>query len=164
MHIKKISNTNQIDIVVTLAYEIWNEYFTPLIGKDQVEYMLEKFQSKKAIEKQLKQGFLYFLINNDNDNFGYMGVYLKHNQLFLSKIYIRLSERNKGYGRKAIYFIEQLAIEIGANKISLTVNKGNSDSIKAYEKFGFVTIKSVAKDIGHHFVMDDYLMEKSIKS
>jgi len=42
-----------------------------------------------------------------------------------------------------------LAREQGLRKISLTVNKNNTDSIKAYEKMGFRNVGSLAQDIGN---------------
>jgi len=53
MLIEKVSDEIQIVTIECLAYEIWNEYFTPIIGKAQVDYMLEKFQSKKVITEQI---------------------------------------------------------------------------------------------------------------
>jgi RimJ/RimL family protein N-acetyltransferase len=162
MTIEPVLNDSKIEIVVNLAYEIWNEYFIPIIGKAQVDYMLEKFQSRKAISEQIKNGFLYYLIRSSNDFIGYIGIHPKQDELFLSKIYIRSSERGKGYGRKAIQFFEKLAQEKGLRKITLTVNKSNTNTIKAYEKFGFRNLGSVVQDIGNGFIMDDYGMEKAI--
>jgi RimJ/RimL family protein N-acetyltransferase len=48
------------------------------------------------------------------------------------------------------------------NKIALTVNKNNVNSIKAYEKMGFKNVGSVVQDIGSGYVMDDYKMEKTL--
>jgi len=104
MLIETVSAENQIEIIAGLADEIWNEHFTPIIGKAQVDFMLEKFQSKKAITEQIENGFLYFLIKNNNDYIGYLGVLPKENQLFLSKLYITSAERGKGHGRHAIAF------------------------------------------------------------
>jgi RimJ/RimL family protein N-acetyltransferase len=162
MTIEPVLNESEIEIVENLACEIWNEHFTPIIGKAQVDYMLEKFQSRKAISEQIKNGFLYYLITIKNDSIGYIGIHPKQDELFLSKIYIRSSERGRGYGRKAIQFLEKLAREKGLRKITLTVNKNNTDTIKAYEKFGFRNIGPVVQDIGSGFVMDDYGMEKVI--
>ncbi|MGI9570005.1 MAG: GNAT family N-acetyltransferase [Desulfobulbia bacterium] len=162
MLIEKVSDENQIVTIECLAYEIWNEYFTPIIGKAQVDYMLEKFQSKKAITEQIENGFLYFLIKNNIDAIGYIGVIPEEKQLFLSKLYITLAERGKGHGRKAIEFLEELAIEKSVDKISLTVNRNNSATINMYEKLGFENRGSTVKDIGNDFVMDDYKMEKKI--
>ena len=164
MPIEKVSSEGQIVTIVNLADEIWNEYFTPIIGKPQVDYMLEKFQSKKVITEQIENGVLYFLIKDGKEAVGYMGVITDDRQLFLSKLYITSADRGKGYGRKAIEFLEQLAIAEGVNKISLTVNRNNSASINMYNKTGFENRGCVVKDIGYGFVMDDYKMEKIISS
>lgn len=163
MLIEIVSDNNQIKIIEVLASEIWNEYFTPIIGKTQVDYMLEKFQSTKAITEQIENGFSYYLIKINDDFIGYLAVLPKENELFLSKFYIKSAERNKGYGGRAVLYLEELANETGLGKISLTVNRHNSASIKAYEKFGFKNIGEVVQDIGNGFVMDDFKMEKIIK-
>ena len=162
MLIEIVTGENQIEAIEGLADKIWNEHFTPIIGKAQVDYMLEKFQSKRAITEQIENGFLYFLIKSNNDPIGYIGVLAKDNQLFLSKLYITSAERGKGHGRKAIEFLENLAIEKGLNKISLTVNINNSVTINTYKKLGFENCGSIVQDIGNNFVMDDYKMEKDI--
>ncbi|MFV9614506.1 MAG: GNAT family N-acetyltransferase [Gammaproteobacteria bacterium] len=162
MLIEIASAENQIEVITELANKIWNEHFTPIIGKAQVDYMLEKFQSKKAISEQIENGSLYYLIKINNDPVGYIGVLAEEKQLFLSKLYITSTERGKGVGRKAIAFLEKLAVDKGLRKISLTVNKNNSATIKAYKKLGFENRGSIVQDIGNHFVMDDYIMQKDV--
>ncbi len=122
--------------------------------------MLEKFQSKKSLRQQRKDGFTYFLLMNHSQPIGYTGVQLKNNELFLSKFYLLLEERHKGFGRQAMDFLEQFALKQHVRKITLTVNKNNLDTINAYTKMGFVNLGSVIQNIGHEFVMDDYKMEK----
>lgn len=162
MVIKRVSNKDQINAIEDLAYEIWYQHYTPIIGKHQVSYMLEKFQSVEAMTEQIKNGFLYFLTLDDNVPMGYMSVYILSETLFLSKFYVIEAERGKGYGRTMIAFLEALAKEKSLNKISLTVNKYNTGSIKMYEKVGFVVSGTVAIDIGEGFIMDDYQMEKRL--
>jgi RimJ/RimL family protein N-acetyltransferase len=163
MIIETLSDASQIEIVAKLAYEIWNQHFTPIIGKAQVDYMLEKFQSQKAISGQIENGYSYYLLKADSDYIGYMGFCLKENELFLSKLYVRASHRRKGYGREAVEFLEELAKHKALGKITLTVNKNNTDSIRAYEKLGFANLGSFVQDIGNGFIMDDYKMEKTIQ-
>lgn len=159
----EVKHEEQIGIVQSLASEIWTEHYTPIIGKDQVDYMLDKFQSKDAIRDQIRrQGFLYFLIRDGEEYIGYIGVQPSEQELFLSKIYVRSSHRRKGFGWKAIQFLEALAIRLYLNKISLTVNKNNIESIRAYEKMGFRNLGPVVQEIGNGFVMDDYKMEKTL--
>ncbi|MDD5455221.1 MAG: GNAT family N-acetyltransferase [Candidatus Ratteibacteria bacterium] len=161
----EVSDPGLIKIVEKLARSIWRQHYVPIIGKDQVEYMLEKFQSKEAILNQIKkEGYHYYLLRDiSNDNWiGYVGIVHKQNELFLSKLYIAVEERSKGYGKRAVEFIETLARHKGLDKISLTVNKNNKDSIGVYKNLGFVITDSLVTDIGNGFVMDDYRMEKSI--
>jgi len=163
MTIEKVSTETQIETVARLAFEIWNQHFIPIIGKAQVDYMVEKFQSERAISEQIETGYSYYLLKADDDYAGYTGVCPKEDELFLSKLYIRVSQRGKGFGRKAIEFLEDLAREKGLSKITLTVNKNNTDSIKAYEEFGFTNLGIFVQDIGNGFVMDDYKMEKVVR-
>jgi len=163
MNIEKVSNETQVGTVVRLAFEIWNQHFIPIIGKAQVDYMLEKFQSEEAITEQIESGYSYYLLKADDDYAGYMGICPKEDELFLSKLYIRASQRGKGFGRQAIGFLEDLARERGLSKITLTVNKNNTDSIKAYEEFAFTNLGVFVQDIGGGFVMDDYKMEKVVR-
>ncbi|MCK4711180.1 MAG: GNAT family N-acetyltransferase [Gammaproteobacteria bacterium] len=158
--VQKVVDKKQIKTVKILADEIWTEHFTPIIGSDQVDYMLLKFQSEAAISEQINKGYMYYLISNNQMNIGYMAVNPGNNTLFLSKLYIRSMVRGKGYGRQAIHFLQQLAQQARLKKITLGVNKSNTNTIKAYQALGFKIINSVVKDIGEGFVMDDYQMEK----
>ena len=157
-----VTTDDQMKIVESLAKEIWTEYYTPIIGRQQVDYMLDRFQSRQAIAGQIKEGVLYFLIRTADAFIGYIAVHPKEDELFLSKIYVRSTERRKGYGRKAVRFAESLAKERNLSRIVLTVNKNNVSSIKAYEKTGFKNAGSIIQDIGNGFVMDDYKMEKKV--
>ncbi|HTP04542.1 MAG TPA: GNAT family N-acetyltransferase [Nitrospirota bacterium] len=158
----EVSTDSQIEIVAALAKEIWTEHYIPIIGKKQVDYMLDKFQSKQAILEQIRTGVLYFLMKERDEFIGYIAAQPKGVELFLSKIYIKSSRRAKGYGKKAVQFAEMLAQERGLRKIVLTVNKNNVIAIKVYEKIGFRNAGSLVQDIGSGFVMDDYKMEKTV--
>ncbi len=163
MIIEEVLNNQQINIVEKLACEIWNQHFIPIIGKSQVDYMLDKFQSKKALSEQIKQGFSYYLLKNNNNYIGYLSILPKEKEMFISKLYLKFSERGNGFGKKSIQFVGKLAKKKGLNRITLTVNKYNLNSIKAYEKMGFKIIGTIVQNIGNGFLMDDFKMEKTIK-
>ena len=159
----KVRNEKGCLLIEVLAKEIWSEYYTPIIGKNQIAYMLEKFQSKETIINQIKnKQFSYYIIKENNEPVGYIAVQLKKEGLFLSKFYVKSLQRGKGHGRQVMNFIEKLAKEKDLTKILLTVNKNNSNSIKAYERMGFQKVDSVIQDIGCGYVMDDYKMVKSL--
>ena len=162
MTIIEVSTENHMDIIESLAREIWTEHYIPIIGKKQVDYMLARYQSKEAVKEQIASGTLYFLIDEGHSFIGYIAVQPRGDELFLSKIYLRSSRRARGYGKKAVQFVETLARERGLRKIVLTVNKNNTGAIRAYEKIGFRNVGSLVQDIGSGFVMDDYAMEKTV--
>jgi len=162
MTIIEVSTEKQMDIIESLAREIWTEYYIPMIGKQQVDYMLTRYQSKQAVREQIVSGALYFLMEEGHAFIGYIAVQPRGDELFLSKIYLRASLRARGYGKKAVQFAETLARGRGLRKIVLTVNKYNTGAIRAYEKIGFRNVGSLVQDIGGGFVMDDYAMEKTV--
>lgn len=156
-------NSKDFKIISELAKVIWTEHYTPIIGADQVNYMLEKFQSEKAIKNQIvNNDYKYFIIYNTNSPIGYLSIKKEKTSLFLSKIYIDKTNRGKGIGKGAMKFIEEQAISLNCKKIYLTVNKYNTNSIMAYQKIGFKIIEELVIDIGNGFIMDDFKMEKSI--
>ena len=162
MKIIEVSTERQIERIESLAREIWPEHYIPIIGKEQVDYMLEKYQSRQNIKAQIASGVLYFLMEEGSDCIGYIAVQPRGDELFLSKIYVQSSHRYKGYGKETMQFVEALARERGLRKITLTVNKNNTDAIRTYEKLNFRNTGSIVQDIGSGFVMDDYAMEKVV--
>jgi ribosomal protein S18 acetylase RimI-like enzyme len=54
------------------------------------------------------------------------------------------------------------ARELGAHAVWLQVNKRNEPAIAAYLKAGFHIEKEAVFDIGGGFVMDDYLMARTL--
>lgn len=161
--IKSIQFPTDIQVVANLASTIWNEYYVPIIGQEQVNYMVNAFQSAEAIEKQIKrENQEYYLIYHLAEPTGYICIKLSGNDLFLSKFYIIKEKRGTGLGKTGLNFIKSRAKELGANAITLTVNKNNTDSIKAYNKMGFKNTGSIVAEIGAGFVMDDYTMRLDI--
>ncbi|WP_073587846.1 GNAT family N-acetyltransferase [Anaerocolumna xylanovorans] len=163
LQIEKVISEEDIGQLAQLADKIWNEYYVQIISKEQVDYMVEKFQSVKAITEQMKnQGYEYYLLKPDGAAVGYIGMkIMEDNSLFLSKFYISKECRGMGYAREAMDFIAAFCKDRGLNKIWLTVNKHNN-SIKIYEKLGYHIKQTQVADIGNGYVMDDYIMEKDI--
>ena len=142
-----------------LAQEIWREYSPCFISYEQIEYMLEKFQSETAMQAQLTEGYEYYFIKHDAEIAGYFAIQPKGDYLFLSKIYIKKEFRNKKLGRLAFEFIKKRSKELNLRRIELTVNKYNINSIKAYNNWGLILKEEAQFDIGEGYIMDDYILE-----
>ena len=159
MVFREVVTDKDIDEVVKIARPIWLEHYSPIIGAEQVEYMLENLHSKKNIKEEIaEKGDLYFLIE-EAEAIGYIGLQIREEELVRSKIYVASAARGQGVGRLAMDYIKSLARECDLRKVSLTVNRNNANSIAAYRKLGFAKISDVCFDIGGGYVMDDYLME-----
>ncbi|MBF0485263.1 MAG: GNAT family N-acetyltransferase [Candidatus Omnitrophica bacterium] len=158
----KVADNTGINNVECLAREIWPEHFLPIIGPEQVQYMLAQFQSAGAIKKQIEDGALYFLVVFEKNNIGYLSVVPegKGASLFLSKLYLLARYRGQGFGREMLGFVEDMARSMNLKALSLNVNKRNAATIDFYVRMGFVKAASDMKDLGGGFWADDWLMEK----
>lgn len=151
----------QIEEVARLAADIWHEYYITLITREQIAYMVDKYQSVPAIEEQIgREGYAYYLMQAGETAVGYMAVKPDSDTLFLSKFYVAKEHRGQGYASQADAFLDELCEASGVNRIWLTVNRDNRSSIAVYEKKGFRIVREQVADIGNGFVMDDFVMEK----
>ncbi len=103
----------QILDVVTLAREIWTEHYVAIIGKQQVDFMLDKFQSEKAITDQIAGGCEYLIMVHDGKSVGYLAIIPEaaEDTLMISKIYVTESSRGQGFGRMMLEFVENICRE-----------------------------------------------------
>lgn len=158
---KNVQTEVAIAATAKLAASIWTQHYTPIIGRAQVQYMLTKFQSTEAIAGQLQEGYQYTLWHTTKP-IGYLAFIHKSDCLFISKIYLTLDQRGKGYGKE---MIDYACAQAGICKhltVRLTVNKYNTNSIAFYQKIGFKITREVIFDIGNNYSMDDYEMELQI--
>lgn len=153
---------SKIEELCSLAAKIWTEHYEPMLTVGQVPYMLEKYQSPKAVKEQIKNGYDYFFLTLDGKNVGYIGIQPENEKLFLSKIYVDKPARGHGVAKTGVDFSCEYGKAKNLKSVYLTVNKYNYGSIAAYKKMGFKTIDSVVTDIGNGYVMDDFIMEKTI--
>lgn len=155
-----VTRPEQCAALATLAREIWTAHFTPIIGSEQVEYMLEKFQSAQAIEAQInQQGYAYFLLLQGTEIAGYLGFQVEAEALFLSKLYLKESFRGQDIARQAIDWLVDLAQQMELPRIYLTCNKHNTHTMQVYRALGFRRTRDIKTDIGQGYVMDDYIWE-----
>lgn len=157
-----VASAEQIEAVAALATEIWHEHFATILTLEQINYMVEKFQSVLAMTDQIKNlGYQYYSIMLNGIIIGYCGIKEEEEakSLFLSKLYIHKKYRGHGYASLAFSFLLERCKEKGYHKIWLTVNRFNENVIRIYEKKRFVKVRTQVADIGAGFVMDDYIME-----
>ena len=158
---EQVITKEQIKVLADTANVVWHDAFKEILTLEQIEYMIEKFQSFQALSQAIKDnGYKYYLIKTDNNVAGYTGLHEENGKMFLSKLYILKEYRGKQISSKTFDFIENLAKGNNLKSVWLTVNRNNKHAIAVYKHKGFVLIREQVADIGNGFVMDDFVFEK----
>lgn len=161
----RVESDDQIDQLAQMASAIWKEYWPDIIGSEQTDYMVDKFQSASAIKDQMtEQGYEYYVMSDGDTKVGYLGLQPQPDdeRLFLSKLYLYKDARGQGYSSEAFAYLESVCRDRDLDAIWLTVNKNNKKAIDVYKVKGFETVRSQTMPIGEGFVMDDFVMEKIV--
>ena len=146
----------EITEMSVMATAILRNYYDPIIGKAQNDYMLKLFQSEDAIRDQLAHGYRYYFVREDEKDLGFFAFYPREDALYLSKLYLYKEHRGKGYARPILEMLKTQTKELGLTKIELNVNRNNPTKF-IYEKLGFTVAREEKNDIGNGFYMDDYV-------
>ena len=79
-------NEKEIEEMSQLATSIVKEYYDPLLGTEQNEYMLDMFQSVHGIKEQLEHDCrYYFAVDEEHNRIGFFAYYRKYNISFAMK-------------------------------------------------------------------------------
>ncbi len=158
-----VETQTQIHTLSELANDIWHQHFVPIIGEAQVNYMLDKFLSPDALKEQLQTGYEYFLVFSDEKLAGFTGIHEEQNALFLSKLYVHIEHRGKKIASHVFQQLIAICKERHLEKIWLTCNRHNANTLAVYDHLGFEIVREEAADIGNGFIMDDYILEYTIQ-
>lgn len=154
-----------VEPVCALAREIWLQHYPGIITVRQIEYMLAQRYVSAAIRAQLRSGEAWWdklEVRGELCGFASCERGAQARSLKLDKLYVHQLVRGKGYGAALIGHVVQAARRQGMDTLYLQVNKHNHGSVAAYLRTGFSVAKAVKVDIGDGFVMDDYVMSRSL--
>ena len=155
----KATRDEELKVISSCAEKIWNEYYISILSKEQIDYMIDKFQSVEHMKLQIsKEGYEYYKIADGEALCGYMGIKNEGDRLFLSKLYILKECRKKGISSIVLSFLKEYLRKNSLKNIYLTVNKNNLNSIEVYKHFGFKIIKE-EKCISLAFVCDERICD-----
>jgi ribosomal protein S18 acetylase RimI-like enzyme len=151
------ATVSDIPQIAALAEKIWKVHYPPIIGMQQVEYMLDLMYSEKALREQMASGQEFFFIRANETVVGYLGLsFANPNEIFIHKFYIDSEIQTRGIGTAA--FQELIRLYPKRNSCRLTVNRNNYKSINFYFKVGFVIEEVKDFDIGNGYQMNDFIM------
>jgi GNAT superfamily N-acetyltransferase len=163
MLVFKKASLNDIDLLRSLAREIWTTCYPGIISMEQIGYMLGLMYSAETIGNEIKDGVIWEIVEYNDAPIGYISITCTNGVVKLNKLYLKGTHHGMGFGQQSLRHVIEFSTQNNCSQVYLTVNKGNTNAIKAYEKAGFVCTDSVVNNIGGGFVMDDYIYTFSIK-
>lgn len=155
----------QLTEVQQLAGIIWRAHYPGIITPEQIDYMLERGYAIDTLAGFLEtEGRGLELATIDSAIVGFAAWYVtdRPTEAKLDKLYVLQSRQRRGLGGRLVDCVADHARAAGARTLALNVNRNNTRAIRAYERHGFAVRATVIVDIGHGFVMDDYVMAKAI--
>ena len=156
---------DDVDRLCALAGEIWRRHYADIISAAQIEYMLAQRFNLSVLRDQLQRGDTWWdqlLVDGRMTGFASYVLSGHAGEMKLDKLYVHHTHQRKGYGGMLVDRVVTIARAYGCERLVLTVNKHNRIAIAAYQKYGFRIDDSITKDIGGGFVMDDYVMVRSL--
>jgi diamine N-acetyltransferase len=154
-----------------LAGTIWRQHYAGIISAAQIDYMLAGRFSDEALREHVQAADRWLeLLRVSGAPVGYCGYEVASMDgeeraaaaMKLGQLYVLESHRGMGFGRFMLGHIEGRSRELGRRSLWLQVNKGNTGAIGFYTAAGFEVVREAVFEIGGGFVMDDYVMAKTI--
>ncbi|MCL2032505.1 MAG: GNAT family N-acetyltransferase [Methanomassiliicoccaceae archaeon] len=151
----RFCGTDEAKELAEMARNIWMEHYPTIIGMDDTEYILGRFQTEEAIRQQIGDGYLYSFIMAGDTKAGYFCIVPESDSLLISKFYISKEFRGKGLGSGTLDDILEKGRMLKKKKVRIRVNKDNVSSIDIYLHKGFKIVRDETVDIGGgHFMYD----------
>lgn len=147
----------------TLAERIWRVSYAGLLSAGQIDYMLAMMYAPHVIAEEISAGVIWETALAD----GAVGFFsLTHEpaeaRVKLNKLYVVPELQGAGLGQQILHRVHGLAASLAAGQVWLQVNKQNRRAIRAYERAGYGIARAAVFDIGGGYVMDDFIMTRSI--
>jgi ribosomal protein S18 acetylase RimI-like enzyme len=152
----------EVDAVSTLARVVWQATYPTLISQAQIDTMLDDRYAAARILAQLddpRHG--WWIARHNAVLVGFAHAVLDNADCKLDKLYVHPDRQRQGIGHALLQAVQHWG-RGQARRVWLQVNRGNTQAIRAYEKYGFRIAESRVFDVGNGFVMDDHVMEKPL--
>ena len=160
----KNATTKDISLIQDLSMQVWPQTYTPIVGKEQVSYMLNLFYAPAELKKQMKQlGHRFLLCYDDDLPVAFASWSEAEGNIYkLHKLYIVEGQQGKGIGQAMLAHIVQELRERKAIALLVNVNRFNTKAKKFYEKSGFSHVIDEDIDIGKGYFMNDHVLTLKI--
>ena len=155
-----------IPLINELAWIVFPHTYKELLSPGQIEFMMDWMYSPANLKKQMTEdGHTYFIAYEENEPAGYLSIQPEGEHTYhLQKIYVLPSFQGKKLGKQlfnhAIEAIKELHPE--PCQMRLNVNRYNTKAVDFYFRMGMKKVFEGDFDIGHGYLMTDYIMALDI--
>jgi GNAT superfamily N-acetyltransferase len=163
LRIRRASEAD-LETISALAGRIWRAYYPAILSSEQIEYMLSWMYDVAQLRRELERGVVFELLLDGDRALGFCGYEQFPGHLKLHKLYLEVTEHGRGLGSLLLRHVEDEAVRRGIPKVVLGVNRFNEKALRAYRRNGYVIREPLKTDIGGGFVMDDFIMEKTLSA
>lgn len=151
--------------LAALARVVWQSAYGDIISQEQIDYMLaQRYSAPRLLEELQRPDLWWDQAFAGGRRVGFAATQLTETpgEMKLDKLYVHPENQRQGIGAALLDHVAARARRQGCQTLILAVNKHNAPAIAAYTKHGFGVREPVRLDIGHGFVMDDFIMTKSL--
>lgn len=163
MIIRKVLD-EEVNIIRDLALRIFPHTYANILSDAQLQYMLNKMYSPSSLARQIANQHVFLLAEEKGVYLGYASYELDCNnsgKSKLHKLYILPQTQGKGIGKLLLAEVERAAKEAQSKYLFLNVNRNNK-AREFYERLGFYVAGQEDIYIGNGYLMEDFIMEKSL--
>jgi N-acetylglutamate synthase-like GNAT family acetyltransferase len=164
MYTIREATIHDVTTIRQLAEQTWWPTYSPILEKEQIEFMLGEIYSHQKLTTQIEQGIQTFLLLSAGETPVAFAAYSPREEdpeiYKLHKIYCLPSTQGKGYGKILLNEVIGKVKEAGKNVLELNVNRYNNAK-SFYEKMGFSIVYEEDIAIGPYW-MNDYVMRKEL--
>jgi GNAT superfamily N-acetyltransferase len=150
--------------VARLAHEIWHRHYPGIIPVEQIDYMLARGYSREALMQFVGRDDAGIVLAEAAGEAVGFGAWYRVDAVTakLDKLYVLPEHHRGGVGRMLIEYVAARAKALGCASLTLNVNRGNTNSVRAYERCGFAIRERGDFPIGNGFVMEDFVMSRAL--
>lgn len=150
-----LKNTFEFDELSELTKTIFQEFYTPILEKDMLEYILDFIQEPIYKDKIKFDNYNIFLIEHNKKTIGFIEIQETEEFFEIQRFYFLKEYRNKGFGKEIFKKIKK---KFNGKKFKLYINEKLTQSIEILEKLGFKLDKKIALYIGSNFYLYNFSM------
>ena len=157
--------------LIALARVVWQDTYPALIPQAQIDHMLAERYRPEALNSHCGapqpgwgECWMTACLDGAMVGFACLETTDQPGEFKLDKLYVHPQVQGRGVGRALVEWAASCARGGGGQTLVLAVNKGNARALAAYRAYGFRQRAAVCREIGHGFVMDDFIMARPLQA